>query len=234
MQMDNKTAFNARVQRYLLAGVLTAIPIWITWLIFDFFLSQLSQLGRPWIAALARALQPGWPASAEWLLNTGFQSVLGVLVVLIALYLLGWLATQMVGRQLLLLMDSVISRIPMVKKVYGSVKQLMAVIEQKPDGVHRVVLVDFPHPNMKAVAFVMKTFREEISGREMAAVYVPTTPNPTSGYLEIVPLEYLLETHWSMDEAMSFIVSGGAVSPKSFRFTKPASTADSSAAEADI
>lgn len=234
MQTDNKTSFMARVQRYLLAGVLTAIPIWITWLVFDFFLSQLSQLGSPWIAVLARALQPGWPAGAEWLLDTRFQSVLGVLMVLISLYLLGWLATQVVGRRLLLLVDGLINRIPMVKKVYGSVKQLMAVIEQKPDGVHRVVLVDFPHPDMQAVGFVMKTFREELSGREMAAVYVPTTPNPTSGYLEIVPLERLVETPWSMDEAMSFIVSGGAVSPKSFRFTRHASQAGSAVADADL
>lgn len=234
MQTDNKASFMARMQRYLLAGVLTAIPIWITWLVFDFFLSQLSQLGRPWIVVLASALQPGWPAGAEWLLDTRLQSILGVLMVLVSLYLLGWLATQVVGRRLLQLMDALINRIPMVKKVYGSVKQLMAVIEQKPDGVHRVVLVDFPHPDMQAVGFVMKTFREEFSDREMAAVYVPTTPNPTSGYLEIVPLERLVETSWSMDEAMSFIVSGGTVSPKSFRFTRPASQAGSSAADADL
>lgn len=234
MQAEKSVSYMARVQRYLLAGVLTAIPIWITWLVFDFFLSQLSQIGRPWVIVLARALRPGWPGAAEWLLDTRFQSVLGVLIVLLSLYLLGWLATQVLGRRLLGFMDALIDRIPMVKKVYGSVKQLMAVIEQKPDGVHRVVLIDFPQPEMKAVAFVMKTFREEISGREMAAVYVPTTPNPTSGYLEIVPLERLVETQWSMDEAMSFIVSGGAVSPKHFRFTRPAQSTGSEAADADL
>lgn len=234
MQTEKSVSFMARVQRYLLAGLLTAIPIWITWLIFDFFLSQLSQIGRPWVVVLARALRPGWPSAAEWLLDTRFQSALGVLIVLISLYLLGWLATQVLGRRLLGFMDALIDRIPMVKKVYGSVKQLMAVIEQKPDGVHRVVLIDFPHPEMKAVAFVMKTFREENTGREMAAVYVPTTPNPTSGYLEIVPLERLVETQWSMDEAMSFIVSGGAVSPKNFRFSSPGQRPGSAAADADL
>ncbi len=210
MQTDNTVSFIARVQRYLVAGVLTAILIWITWLVFDFFLSQLSQLGQPWIAVLARALQPGWPAGAEWLLDTRFQSALGVL------------------------MDALINRIPMVKKVYGSIKQLMSVIEQKPGGVHRVVLIDFPHPEMQAVGCVMKTFREEVSGREMAAVYVPTTPNSTSGYLEIVPVDRLVETSWSMDEAMSFIVSGGTVSPKSFRFTRPVSQTGSAATDADL
>lgn len=234
MQTENKGSFMARAQRYLLAGVLTAIPIWITWLVFDFLLSQLAQLGRPWIAILARALRPGWPSGADWLLDTGFQSVLGVLIVVISLYLLGWLVTRVVGRRLLLLVDGLIDRIPMVKKVYGSVKQLMAVIEQKPDSVHRVVLIDFPHPDMQAVGFVMKTFREENSGREMAAVYVPTTPNPTSGFLEIVPVERLMETSWSMDEAMSFIISGGTVSPKNFRFTRAKSQAGSAVADADL
>jgi uncharacterized membrane protein len=65
--------------------------------------------------------------------------------------------------------------------------------------------------------------REQGSGRELAAVYVPTTPNPTSGYLEIVPVELTTPTDWSVDEAMRFIISGGAVSPDSIPFTPPGS-----------
>lgn len=234
MHTERPPALPGRIRRYLLAGMLTAIPIWITWLVIEFLFGQLSQLGRPWVQVLARALRPGSPALADWLLDTRFQSVLAILVVLLLLYMLGWLATRVVGRRLLNLFDAFIDRIPMVKKVYGSVKQLMAVIEQKPDGVHRVVLVDFPHPDMKAIGFVMRTFREEISGRDMAAIYVPTTPNPTSGYLEIVPVDCLTETTWTMDEAMSFIVSGGAVSPQSFRFSGPGAKRGSVAEKADL
>lgn len=221
MQSDNPPGQLARTQRYLLAGILTAIPIWITWLVFEFLFDMLARLGRPGVLVLSRALEPGWPTLAGWLLDSRLQSVLGIIMTVVALYLLGWLATQVLGRQLLALMDSLIGRIPLVKKVYGAVKQLMGVLEQKPDGLQRVVLVNFPHPEMQTVGFVMKTFREENSGRDMAVVYVPTTPNPTSGYLEIVAVERLISTTWTMDEAMTFIVSGGAVAPKDFRFGIP-------------
>jgi uncharacterized membrane protein len=76
-----------------------------------------------------------------------------------------------------------------------------------------VVLVDFPRRGMKVVGFVTRVMIEEGTGREMAAVYIPTTPNPTGGYLELVPVEELTPTDWTMDQAMAFIISGGAVAP---------------------
>jgi len=74
---------------------------------------------------------------------------------------------------------------------------------------------------MKSVGFVTRVIREAGTGRELAAVYVPTTPNPTSGYLEIVPLEKITPTDWTVDQAMSFIISGGAVAPDTIPFDPP-------------
>ena len=74
---------------------------------------------------------------------------------------------------------------------------------------------------MKSIGFVTRVIREQGTGRELAAVYVPTTPNPTSGYLEIVPMEKITPTDWNVDQAMSFIISGGAVAPDSIPFTPP-------------
>ena len=82
-----------------------------------------------------------------------------------------------------------------------------------------MVLIDFPNADMKTLGFVTKVVREVGTGRELAAVYVPTTPNPTSGYLEIVPVEKLTMTDWTVDEAMSVIISGGAVSPEEIPFS---------------
>jgi uncharacterized membrane protein len=73
-------------------------------------------------------------------------------------------------------------------------------------------LIDFPSPELKSIGFVTRLF-VDAQGRELAAVYVPTTPNPTGGYLEIVPVEKLVTTDWTMDQAMAFILSGGAVGP---------------------
>ena len=114
-----------------------------------------------------------------------------------------------------------VARIPVVQTIYGGTKKLMAVLQNKPSGVQRVVLVEFPRRGMKVVGFVTRVMIEEGSGREMAAVYIPTTPNPTGGYLEVVPLDELTPTDWTMDQAMAFIISGGAVAPD----TLPASPA---------
>jgi uncharacterized membrane protein len=88
------------------------------------------------------------------------------------------------------------------------------VLQNKPTGTQRVVLIDFPSPELKTIGFVTRVFADA-SGRELAAVYVPTTPNPTGGYLEVVPLDKLTATDWSVDQAMAFILSGGAVAPDS-------------------
>lgn len=212
--------FFPRAQRYLLTGMLTLVPIWITWLVFEFFLKQLHNVGMPWVRALSRALQEIAPPLGRWLLEPWFQSALAVLLTLVALYFLGWLASLVIGRRLLALFDRVIAHIPLVHTIYGSTKKLLAALQQKPDNVQRVVLIEFPSPEMKAVGFVTRVMRDRHSGEELAAVYVPTTPNPTSGYVEIVPVKKLVSTDWTMDEAMTFIISGGAVSPEMMNYSQ--------------
>ena len=75
------------------------------------------------------------------------------------------------------------------------------------------------------MGFVTRVLRDEATGAELAAVYVPTTPNPTSGYLEVVPVDLLTPTDWTVDEAMSFIISGGAVAPDTMPFERPGRSA---------
>jgi len=99
------------------------------------------------------------------------------------------------------------------------VRKLIGVLQSQPENIKRVVLIAFPHPGMRTVGFVTKVLEDEKTGQKLAAVYVPTTPNPTSGYMEIVPLEDLTPTDWSMDEAMTFILSAGAVSPDRIRYS---------------
>jgi len=171
----------------------------------------------------ARALGENWPTIAEWMLQPWFQNTLAVLLILVGLYLLGWLASWVIGQRLIGLFDGVMHRIPLVKKIYGSTQQLLSALRQEPESAQRVVLIEFPSPGMYAVGFVTRTLSDKTTGKEFAAVYVPTTPNPTSGYLELVPIEDVTSTEWSMDEAMTFIISGGAVSPKALKTktTKP-------------
>ncbi len=213
MSTNHKRGFFSQAQQYIIAGVLTIIPIWVTLLVFRFLLGVLSDLGQPTVKGLSSALEQSAPVLSRWLLQPWFQSSLAVLWTLAVLYVLGWVATQVIGGRIIAAFDTLMARIPLVQRIYGSTKKLLSALQTKPEGVDRVVLIEFPSADMKAVGFVTRTFVDESSGEELAAVYVPTTPNPTSGYLEIVPVSKVVSTEWSMDDAMAFIMSGGAVAP---------------------
>jgi uncharacterized membrane protein len=210
------------LRRYVVVGTLTGIPMFVTWLVVKFLFDLLKGIGSPAVAWSADVIQPVWPWMAAVLRGNVFQSILSVVLVFVAICTLGWLGTRVIGRRLIQAFDSLIHRIPFVKTIYGSVKTLLSALQKKPDGVQRVVLIDFPSREMKAVGFVTRTMKDVDTGQELAAVYVPTTPNPTSGYLEIVPLDRVVSTTWTLDEAMQFVVSGGAVAPPEMNYEKSA------------
>lgn len=215
---ESKRSLN-RARRYLLAGVLTLIPIWVTWLVFRFVLGQLSSIGMPWVRVLSSMIRDDAPLLGRLLVEEWFQWIMAILVTLVVLYVLGWAATRVIGRRFIGVFDGLMQRIPLVEKVYGGTKRLLTALEQRPSDVQRVVLIAFPTPHMKTIGFVTRIVTDESTGARLAMVYVPTTPNPSSGYLEIVPVEYVTETDLTVDEAVSIIVSGGLVSPESIPFT---------------
>ncbi|PKM14572.1 MAG: hypothetical protein CVV12_13275 [Gammaproteobacteria bacterium HGW-Gammaproteobacteria-2] len=220
------------IQRFLFTGLLTVFltvfPLWLTWVVFELVLTQLSKVGAPIVDAVFNILSPLFPSSTYMLDLSWLRFALAVLLTLAVLYSLGALANRVIGKRLLSWIDSLIARIPLVHSIYGGTKKLLSVLAAKPEGAQRVVLIDFPNRDMKVVGFVTRVIREEGNGRELAAVYVPTTPNPTSGYLEIVPVENLTPTDWSVDQAMAFIISGGAVSPDQIPYSRPAPAASPS------
>lgn len=202
------------LRKNIFAGLLTLIPLLITWFVLGFVLRFLIRFGRPWVVAFSAAIGKRFPAPAALMLQPWFHSILAVLLALLLLYLLGWFATRLIGRKIIDFFERQLARIPLVQTIYGGTKKLLEALGAKPGSLHRVVLIDFPSPQMKTVGFVTRIMNDASSGREVAAVYVPTTPNPTSGYLEIVPLEKTVPTDWSIDEAMAFVISGGAVAPE--------------------
>jgi len=202
------------IKRYLITGLLTFVPLWLTWLVFKFIFTFLSHVGAPVVAGLFLGLSQAFPGAAAWLSQEWFQSIIAFIGTILALYLVGIATNRVFGQRLLTAFENMIGRIPMVQTIYGGSKKLMTMLSTKPAGTQRVVLIDFPSPELKSVGFVTRVFIDS-AGRELAAVYVPTTPNPTGGYLEIVPVEKIVATDWTMDQAMAFILSGGAVGPAS-------------------
>jgi len=148
------------------------------------------------------------------------QNTIAMIATLVVILAVGLLTRRVIGQQLLRWFEKVIARIPLANIIYTSARKLLDILQTQPGSTQRVVLIDFPHRDMKSVGLVTRVIREHGTGRELAAVYVPTTPNPTSGYLEIVPVELLTPTDWTVDQAMSFIISGGAVSPETVPFTR--------------
>jgi uncharacterized membrane protein len=221
MAEPTRHPFLRKAQRYILTGVLTVIPLWFTYTVFEFFLRHLSRIGLPWARALSHRIEQSWPQVANWILTDWFQNTLAVVLTILALYILGWIATRVIGRRIIDLFEYFIHRIPLVQSVYGAIKKFISVLQTKPEELQRVVLIRFPSHEMKTIGFVTRVLTDAATGKQLAAVYVPTTPNPTSGYIEIVPLENLVATDWSMDEAMTFIVSGGAVAPDNIRYDNP-------------
>ncbi len=208
-----------RLQRLFLTGLLTLLPIWLTWVVVKFVFVLLSDTSRPLIGPLLHNLSASNRLALGWLDDPWVQTAFALLATLAVILLSGWLARRVVGQRLLRWFEVLVARIPLASTIYGSARKLLDILQTQPDGTQRVVLIDFPHTEMKSVGFVTRVIREQGTGRELAAVYVPTTPNPTSGYLEIVPVEKITPTDWTVDQSMSFIISGGAVSPDTIPFS---------------
>ncbi len=210
-----------RLQRLFLTGLLTLLPIWLTWVVVKFVFALLSDLSRPLVGPLLAQAAAVDPRTLGWLQQPWLQTALALLATIAVILLSGLMARRVLGQRLLRWFEALVARIPLASTIYGSARKLLDILQTQPDGTQRVVLIDFPHDKMKSVGFVTRVIHEQGTGRELAAVYVPTTPNPTSGYLEIVPVENITPTDWTVDQAMSFIISGGAVSPDSIPFSVP-------------
>ncbi|WP_102944463.1 DUF502 domain-containing protein [Stenotrophomonas sp. VV52] len=208
------------LQRLFLTGLLTLLPIWLTWVVIKFVFVLLSGISSPLVVPLSAQIAASFPHYLGWVKVEWMQNVIGLLATLLVILSVGVLSRRVIGQRLLRWFGAVIKRIPLASTIYESAKKLLDMLQTEPGTTQRVVLIDFPHRDMKAVGLVTRVIREQGTGRELAAVYVPTTPNPTSGYLEIVPVELLTPTDWTVDQAMSFIISGGAVAPETVPFTR--------------
>jgi uncharacterized membrane protein len=207
------------LQRNILAGIITIGPLFVTYLIFSFLLGVLARAGLP-VVWLVDSMFPGQWQAQPWL-----QYGMAVVLTLVVLYVVGGVTSLVVGRQALRLFEAVLHRLPFVAKVYTSVRQLLDSMMAKNESMQRVVLVDFPLAGQKSIGFLTRTLTDSTSGELLAAVLLPNAINPTSAFLQILPIDRVTETDMNMEQAMSMIMTGGAVGPETIRFTKPAISA---------
>lgn len=211
------------LQRNILAGIITICPLFVTYLVFSFLLGELAKAGLPVVQLFAAILGENW-LNHPWL-----QSILAIVLTLAVLYVGGRVTSLVIGRQAFSIFESLLERLPFVAKVYTSVRQLLDSMMAKKESNQRVVLVDFPIAGQKSIGFLTRTMRDEATGEELAAVLLPNAINPTSAFLQILPLNRVTETDLNMEQAMSMLMTGGAVAPETIRYSRPAITMESKA-----
>ncbi|MFQ5806179.1 MAG: DUF502 domain-containing protein [Phycisphaerae bacterium] len=149
------------------------------------------------------------PETVQW-----GTAIVSVFLTIIILYAVGLFAANLVGRRVINTFESALDKVPLVKIVYRSTKQILATFagEQSKE-FQRAALVPFPQEKMRAVGFITAIFHDSVTGEELAAVFIPTTPNPTTGYLQILKRRDLVELDWSVEDAVRTIMSGGILRP---------------------
>lgn len=202
------------LQRNILSGIITAGPFFITWLVFTFILGVLANAGMPLIKILALS----FPAES-WMNQRWCQYILAVILTIVLFYLIGRASSQVVGRQMFALFETSLERLPVVNKVYGSVRQLLETLTSKNQTGQRVVLIEFPMAGQKSVGFLTHTVTDSQTGATLATVLIPQAINPSSAFLQLVPLDRITETDLTMEQAMSMLLTGGAVCPDAIRYS---------------
>ena len=201
------------LQSNILAGILTVGPLLVTYLIFRFLLNALAEAGLP----IVSFVEPFLPAT--WIATPWMRPALAVFLTLLLLYVAGRLTSFVIGRQAFNFFEAVLERLPFVAKVYTSVRQLLDTMMAKKDTSQRVVLVDFPIQGQKSIGFLTRTMTDDNTGAVLAAVLLPNAINPTSAFLQILPMDLVVETKLTMEQAMSMLMTGGAVGPETIQYS---------------
>ena len=195
------------MKRYLVAGLLVWVPLGITIWVVHFLVTTLDQT----LLLFPEGAQP------DRLLGVHIPGF-GVLLSFAILLTTGVIAANFLGARLIRFWERMFGRIPVVKSIYSSVKQVSdTLLSDSGNAFRKALLVEFPHANSWSIAFLTGTPAPAVSAHlteEHVSVYVPTTPNPTSGYFVIVPRSRVRELDMTVDEALKYVISMGVVSPR--------------------
>ncbi len=196
-----------KIRRYLAAGLLVWVPLLVTFLALRFLINLMDQSLR---------LVPA-PLRPENLFGFRIPG-LGVILTFVLLFTTGALAANFFGKRLIESWERLLSRIPLVSWVYGGVKQVAeTLLSPQAQAFRKVLLLEYPRPGIWSIGFQTAATLDEVQARtdkDVICVFVPTTPNPTSGFIMLVPKDDVIELDMSVDEALRMIISLGVVVPE--------------------
>ncbi|MEM8951423.1 MAG: DUF502 domain-containing protein [Pseudomonadota bacterium] len=201
----------SRLRNYFLTGIIVTAPIAITiFLVWQFITFLDDYVGRFFPI----------PASVEQYLPFGLPGI-GLIFMLAFLTFIGFIAAGFAGRTMVRMGERLLSRMPVIRSVYGTLKQIFeTVLNQSSRSFREVVLVEYPRRGIAAIGFVTGPTRGEVQERtdeDLVNIFLPTTPNPTSGFLLFVPRKDLIHLDMTVEEGIKLVISGGIVTPSTSR-----------------
>ena len=198
IKMASQKQLGRKVRAQFLAGILVVVPVIVAVLILVWLFNYIDNIAQPVAHSLLGRTIPG----------------LGFALTVVLIYLTGLVATSVIGKRLVGYIESLLARVPLFRYLYTSIKQIMVSFTATSEAKFlQVVLVEFPKKGMRVLGFVTSETRVE-SGEKLLNVFIPTSPNPTSGYLEIVRENDIIRTNISIDDALKMILSAGKISLK--------------------
>jgi len=187
----------------IVAGLFVIVPLWITFLVLKMLFHAMASFLIPLIDALPLPIK----------LNDTVLAVISVCAFILLVYVVGVISAYVIGRKLVSFGESLIMKIPVVKSIYSAARQVVdAFSMSNKDAFKSVVFVEFPRPGLRVIGFVTGTFTDE-TGKRFYKVFVPTVPNPTTGFLELLTDSDIEVTNMSVEVGMKMLVSGGVLSP---------------------
>ncbi len=201
--LKKKRSFLARLRNYFITGIVVLVPIGITLYLTKFFVSVSSNL-------IPKEINPNsyLPFSIP-----GLEILLSIIFITV----IGWLSLSFIGKKILQLVNETLKRIPILRTIYSAIGQMTESLAPRKGNKKSVVLVEYPRKGSWAVGFATKDNKGEISKKtstDLVNVFVPTTPNPTSGFLLMFPKNEVIYLDMTFEEASKFIVSAGTSNPK--------------------
>jgi uncharacterized membrane protein len=223
------TTLRAVLRARITAGLIVILPIWITYLLVK-FLFELMRDASLWAVETflatgwGRAFISQWAVSPEAIKDKGFEAfgwkgqwIIGILCVLLTvffLYSIGVLTANFIGKRVIAGVEILLDRVPLVKTVYRATKQIMATVAgDQAKNFQRVVLIPYPTRETRSIGFITAVTIDERTGEELCAVFMPCTPNPTTGFVFVLPRSEVVDLDWTVEDAFSMIMSGGAIFP---------------------
>lgn len=220
-EIPRRAGLFSRLRSSFLTGLVVIAPVWLTvWLIWS-VVGWIDGFVLPWVP---NSYQPDNLIQDLLGLDREVQvniRGIGVIIFLVFTILVGWMAKGLMGRSLIRFAESIVERTPVVRSIYSGIKQISeTVFAQSERSFEKACLIEYPRKGIWAIGFISTTAKGEISERagnagEMQSIFLPTTPNPTSGFLLFLPAEDVIELDMSVEDAAKLVISAGLVYPNS-------------------